>query len=105
MIQIYRLVIYEYIEDSCFIADSPATLRSFTENCWQPAEVYRSEAVTLADIERDFGVSGGSYVMEAKALKRFRQVADARGLGYTAEAYDGDESSGLFAVAVDYRAA
>ncbi len=96
---------YEYIEDSCFIADRPETLRAFTENCWQPSEVYRAEAVTLADIERDFGVSGGRYMMEGAALKRFRQSAEAGDLVYAVVEEDKTwGASGLFGIEVNCHA-
>jgi hypothetical protein len=89
--------IYEYVENSCFIADSEANVRKFTENCWKPAEVYKTEPVRLSDILKDFGASGGLYAMEAEALKRFINAAEASGIRYKSEPY-GDTFTGLFSV-------
>lgn len=95
--------VYEYNANSCFIADSPETLRAFTKQCWQPAEFYRAAAVRLADMVRDFGASCGRYAMEPEALKRFRQAADECGLDYAIVPDDGYGSSDLTQVEIAYR--
>ncbi len=88
---------YEYVENSCFIAESPENLIEFTKNCWNPAENYLEYAVRFADMTNDYGVSGRSFAIELGALKRFEKVADKRGIKYQTEPYPGfDKSSELF---------
>lgn len=78
---------YEYVEDSCYLADSPETLAQFLEGCWALRAEYRVEAVRLSDIVKDYGVSSGHYAMESEALARFRRVADRHELCYRVEPY------------------
>ncbi len=94
---------YEYVENSCFIADNPGTLRKFTENCWQPAENCEKKEVRLSDILADFGVSGRRYAMEPAASERFGKAAGNRGIRYESEPYKG--FSDLLYVEVEYRQA
>lgn len=88
---------YEYVENSCFIADSPENLKEFIKNCWNPAEYYREHIVRLSDIISDYGVSAGRFAIEQAALKRFEKEADKLGIKYQTKPYPGfDESSELF---------
>jgi hypothetical protein len=88
---------YEYVENSCFIAESPEKLVEFTENCWNPAENYRKKVVRFSDMLNDYGVSGRSFAIEKGALKRFEKEAEKRGIKYQTEPYPGfDKSSELF---------
>ncbi len=74
---------YEYIENSCYIADTPDSLDEFKRNCWQPYETYQTYMVKLSDIMEDFGVSRGRYIMQTEALKRFERIAKQMGMKYT----------------------
>ena len=92
---------YEYVEDSCFIAGGPETLREFTENCRQPAENYEKKEVRLSDILGDFGVSGRRYAMEPAAFERFGKAAEDSGIRYESEPYSG--FSDLLYAEVEYK--
>jgi len=88
---------YEYVENSCFIAESRENLIEFTKNCWNPAENYREHIVRFSDMLNDYGVSGRSYAIEHGALGRFEKEAKKRGIKYQSEPYSGfDKSSELF---------
>ena len=90
---------YQYNENACFIADSQSTAQTFLNNGYADASDCRIDAVTFADIMRDFGASGGEYAMEGQAFERFKGVAQVNAVAFTFEPYDGDET--LLVVEVD----
>jgi len=81
---------YEYNENACYIADSREAAEAFMEN--SDTDDFRIDAVTIADIMNDYGVSSGEYAMESAAFRRFSAIAAANGIRFEAEPYDGDES-------------
>ncbi len=91
---------YEYLENSCYIADSPESLMKFLEDAVFNINDYRIDTIILNDIIEDYGCSFGAYTMEPEALKRFRQIS---GIPYTVKPFDGFFDAGapeLFVVNV-----
>ncbi|KPA14940.1 hypothetical protein MHK_004855 [Candidatus Magnetomorum sp. HK-1] len=66
---------YEYNENACYIADSPDSLKKFIKNAMFDINDYKIEAITAKDILRDYGLSGGEFAMEPKALQRLKKVS------------------------------
>lgn len=66
---------YEYLENACYIADSPKSLEKFLEDAIFHPNDYRIDTITLSDILDDYGCSWGEYAMEPEALKRFEQLS------------------------------
>ena len=92
---------YEYNENSCFIADSPASLKEFLKDATFNINDYRFDTIRLSDIIDDYGCSCGEFAMEQEALKRFEQVPDMK---YTVEPFDDPFDGGepdLFVVNID----
>lgn len=79
---------YEYNENACYIADTPESLREFLSDALWPVEEYRIDAVTITDIEKDYGESEGEYALEPDALEQFKQTAAASDIEYTVTPYD-----------------
>ena len=46
--------------------------------------------MTLSAIMKDFGCSGGRFVLEPKALTRFRVAANENGIPYETHQLEGD---------------
>jgi len=92
---------YQYNEDACFIAATREDAEEFLKDSFlliDPAAC-RIDAIKFSDIMADYGASNGEYAMERDAFSRFRAVAEANGVGFSAEPYDGDDS--LMVVQVD----
>jgi len=79
---------FEYNENHCYVADSPESLGEFMKGCMAPGERYRPVPVTMPDILADYGVSGGSYCFELKALQRFERAAQEHRVWYSKEPFD-----------------
>ena len=92
---------YEYNENACYIADSPEAAEAFMENSVMGTGEFRIDAVTIADIMRDYAASDGEFAMESAAFRRFSAIAAANGIRFQATPYDGDES--LMVVNVEAR--
>lgn len=90
---------WQYNENACFIADSRESAGVFLGNGWTPVCECRIEAVSLSDIQRDFGYSGGEYAIEREAFGRFQRLAELHDVRFQAEPYDGDDS--LLVVNID----
>ncbi len=90
---------WQYNENACFIASTHATAEEFLRNGWTPANECRIEAISFADIMRDFGYSGGEYAIERDAFRRFQQIAQRNDIRFASEPYDGDDS--LLVVEID----
>lgn len=76
---------YEYLENACYIADSPESLKKFLEDAMFHPNDYRIDTITLNDISDDYGCSCGEYAMEPEALKRFEQLS---GIPYRVTPFD-----------------
>jgi hypothetical protein len=76
---------FAYCENACWIGDSEATAREFTEYATfgQP---FRIEPVTLSRIMNDFGCSCGEYAFEREAWSRFEVAAAEAGVEYERQA-------------------
>jgi len=81
---------YQYNENACFVADSQASAQAFLENGFDDPKDCRIDAVTFADVMRDFGCSCGEYAFESQAFKVFQSVAALNAVTYDAEPDDGD---------------
>ena len=79
--------LYEYIEDSCFIADSLETYQVFIENCWTPPEHYQPVRISFSEMLNDFGVSTFRYAIEPLALNRFKTAAEIWTVKYEIKPY------------------
>ena len=90
---------WQYNENACFIAGSPESAAVFVGNGWVPASECRIETVSLSDMQRDFGDSGGEYAIEREAFLRFQRLAELNDVRFEAEPYDGDNS--LLVVTLD----
>ncbi len=76
---------YEYIENACYIADSPESLKKFLGRAMFAVEDYRIDAVKLSYIIGDYGCSLGEFALEPKALKQIQQTTDC---AYSVKTYD-----------------
>lgn len=83
---------YEYNENACYIADSPDAAESFMENSFKGRDEFRVDAVTIAEIMRDYGASSGEFAMEGEAFRRFSAIAAANAIRFRATPYEGDAS-------------
>ena len=79
---------YHYCEDACYVADSRESLRRNLARSLSGGADMRVVPVTLADLERDFGVSQGQYAMEPEALQRFRLLTEGCTLRYDVRPYE-----------------
>ena len=79
---------YEYNENACYIADSRDSMRRFLSGAMVSLSEYKVVPVSIADFERDFGVSCGQYALEPDSLARFKKAAQTRGMQFTVEPYD-----------------
>ncbi len=94
---------YEYDENACYIADSQESLKDFLKDATFNINDYRFDKIKLSDILDDYGCSYGEYMMEPKALNRFKQVS---GVTYTVKPYDDPFYIGepnLFIVNIDLK--
>ena len=92
---------YEYIENACYIADSPESLKKFLKDATFNINDYRLDTIRLSDIIDDYGCSCGEFAMEQKALKRFEQVPNIK---YTVKPFDDPFPYGepdLFVINID----
>ncbi len=74
--------------DECYIGDTEASARRFMDEV--AYSEYRIEPVTLSAIKKDFGFSGGIFVMEPEALARFRVAANENGIPYETHQLESD---------------
>ena len=81
---------YEYNEDACYLADTKEAARQFMLICGYSDRDFRIDAVTLADIMKDYGYSSGEYAMEKNAFRNFKQLAKENAIEYDAEKFDLD---------------
>lgn len=88
---------YEYNEDSCYIANSPKSLREFMDGSFLGGGEYRIEAVKLNHLREDFGCSCGNYALESQAFRRFEKLAKINGVSYEVQS----EEDSIFVVKLD----
>ena len=81
---------FEYVENACFVADSPASLEHFLAGSFfsSPLPAYQTIPVTLQKLLDDFGVSCGEYAFEPHAFALFEEQAKALGASYEVERPD-----------------
>ena len=82
--------LYEYIENSCFIADSLETYQIFIENCWVPSKNYQPIRISFSEMVDDFGASAWRYAIEPLAFNRFKTAAEIRAVKYEVKPYWND---------------
>ena len=95
--------LYEYVENSCFIADSFETYQVFIESCWVPSENYQPMRISFSEMLDDFGVSMWRYAIESLAFNRFKTAAEIRAVQYEVKPYWTDskeDADSLFALRI-----
>ena len=74
---------YEYFENECCITDSIEAAEKIMKESYTCFGEYKLEPITLREIIKDFGFSGGSYAFEPEAFSRFKEVAEENKISYS----------------------
>ncbi len=83
---------YEYIDNACFIAESPKSAVQFIVDCGYNVSNYRVDKISMSKMIRDFGCSMREYALEGLAFEKFKKIADEQGINYTVEDFELDEN-------------
>jgi len=83
---------YEYIENACHITDSKESATQFMLNCGYDEDEYKIDAISFADIMKDYGSSLGEYTMDKKAFQNFKTTAENNSVKYAAKEFYLDET-------------
>jgi hypothetical protein len=78
---------YEYNEDACYLAGDKEAAKKFMLNCGYSESEYRIDAVSFADIMKDYGYSSGEYAMERKACSEFKRIAEENSVNYESKEF------------------
>ncbi len=81
---------YEYCENACYIADTPAAAEDLMKNSFMCTGKFRIDPVTIKQIMSDYGSSCGEFAMELAAFDRFKVIAAANGIRFDAKKEDYD---------------
>jgi hypothetical protein len=81
---------YEYNENACYIAESEDAAIQFMEDCGYDKSDFRIDAISLNDLQNDYGRSCGEFAMEKSAFEKFQRIAKENEIGFTVDDYDFD---------------